>query len=67
MGDIPYWNEFSRELIFAGTNFRVELIFANWPNSRKLNPVKSKNSLSRKLIHAKCRKFGQKGIQMPKL
>ena len=64
--DIPYWNLFSRELILAGINFRMELIFANWPNSRKLNPVKSKNSHSRKLIPAKCRKFGQIGIKMPK-
>ena len=34
------------EIIFRGINFRVELIFANWPNSRKLNPAKSKNSFS---------------------
>ena len=44
------------ELIFAGINFRVELIFANWPNSRKLNPAKQKTSYSRKLIPAKCPK-----------
>ena len=29
-----------------GINFRVDLIFANWPNSRKLNPAISKNSHS---------------------
>ena len=43
-----------------GINIRVELIFVNWPNSRKLIPTKSENRHSLKLIPANYRKFGQK-------
>ena len=46
----PIYAYKKKHVIFAAINFRAELIFANWPNSWKLNPAKSKNSHSRKLI-----------------
>ena len=41
----------------------MELIFANWLNSQKLNPAKYKNSYSWKLIPTKCSKFCQNVYQ----